>query len=76
MAHLSPVDRLIAESERLRDELLKTATRLETFSEELMAEVRSLRVEAQDQLDTKDRLVVEGDEDVRGEGTQYGQGSD
>jgi len=69
MAHLSPVDRLIAESERLREELLKTATRLETFAEELMVEVRDLRTEARDQTD-----IIEGDHDVRGEGTGPGPG--
>lgn len=46
MARQSPVDRLLAESERLREELLRTAARLEGFSEELLAEVRQLRAEA------------------------------
>ncbi|AZM51752.1 hypothetical protein DMA15_03465 [Streptomyces sp. WAC 01529] len=39
-------DRLIAESERLRKELLRTAARLRNFSEELVTEVRLLRDEA------------------------------
>lgn len=46
MTRQSPVDRLLAESERLREELLRTAARLEGFSEELLAEVRQLRAEA------------------------------
>lgn len=46
MAQDSPVDRLLAESRRLREELLRTANRLEIFSEDLMTEVRALREEA------------------------------
>lgn len=63
MAHTSSVDRLIAESERLRAELLKTAARLETFAGELLVEVRDLRSEAKDQVE-----MIEGEHDVRGEG--------
>lgn len=39
----SRADRLIAESEKLREELLRTAARLMAFSEELTAEVQRLR---------------------------------
>ncbi|WP_157868848.1 hypothetical protein [Streptomyces atriruber] len=46
MTRQSPVDRLLAESERLREELLRTAARLEGFSAELLAEVRQLRAES------------------------------
>jgi hypothetical protein len=46
MAALSPVDRLLAESERLRLEMLRTAEQLKTFSEQLLIEVRALRTEA------------------------------
>jgi hypothetical protein len=46
MARSSPVDRLLAESERLREELLRTADRLEGFSTDLLAGVRLLQAEA------------------------------
>jgi hypothetical protein len=44
-------DRLIAESERLRQEMLHMATRLETFSELLDAAVVDLRSEATDKTE-------------------------
>ena len=43
---LSPVDRLLAESERLRKEMLRTADQLKKFSDDLLVEVRALRKEA------------------------------
>lgn len=46
MAALSPVDRLLAESERLRVEMLRTADQLKKFSDELLIEVRALRAES------------------------------
>lgn len=50
MAKPSPVDRLLDESKRLREELLRTANRLEGFSADLLTEVRLLRQEAAAQL--------------------------
>jgi hypothetical protein len=47
----SETDRLIAESERLRQEMLHMATRLETFSELLDAAVVDLRSEATDKTE-------------------------
>lgn len=46
MATLSPVDRLVQESERLRKEMLRTADQLKKFSDDLLVEVRALRAEA------------------------------
>lgn len=46
MAKPSPVDRLLAESERLREELRRTIDGLREFSTELLAESRLLRHEA------------------------------
>jgi hypothetical protein len=46
MAGESRVDRLLADSEKLREDLLKMAARLMTFSEKLTAETQALRVEA------------------------------
>lgn len=46
MAGESRVDRLLADSEKLREDLLRMAARLMTFSEQLTAETRALRVEA------------------------------
>lgn len=43
MTQESRADRLIAESERLREELLRTAAKLAAFSGELAAEVSILR---------------------------------
>jgi hypothetical protein len=47
-------DRLIAESERLRKELLKTAVSLEFFSQQLLEEVRALREAAWPDLERND----------------------
>lgn len=46
MAGESRVDRLLADSEKLREDLLRMAARLMTFSEKLTAETQALRVEA------------------------------
>lgn len=54
----STVDRLVTESEQLRQQLLKTAARLTVFADALLDEVRTLRTETPD---------PEGDEGGRGE---------
>ena len=46
MAGESRVDRLLAESEKLREDLMRMASRLLTFSENLTQETQALRVEA------------------------------
>jgi hypothetical protein len=46
MAGESRVDRLLADSEKLREDLLRMAARLMTFSENLTAETQALRIEA------------------------------
>jgi hypothetical protein len=53
---LSPVDRLLAESERLRVEMLRTADQLKKFSDELLVEVRALRAEAGPPIERGDDL--------------------
>lgn len=42
------VEALVTESQRLRDELMKTAAKLESFSDQLMIEVAQLREAAGD----------------------------
>jgi len=43
------VDRLVAEAQRLKEELLRTAAKLEAFSDQLLIEVGQLRDAAKDQ---------------------------
>ena len=52
MTEGSRTDRLIAESKRLREELLRTATRLMAFAEELTEEARTLREAGEDDAGT------------------------
>ena len=42
------VEELVTESQRLRDELMRTAAKLEAFSEQLLVEVHQLREAAGD----------------------------
>jgi len=58
MAKSSPVDQLLAESERLRAELRRTSDRLEDFTRELLNEVNRLRTE------TAVQPQDDGDEEV------------
>lgn len=48
------IDRIIEESQHLREELLRAASRLEAFADQLVTQVELLRGAAQDQEGVQD----------------------
>lgn len=69
MTATSSTDRLLAESERLRKEMIRTADRLKLFSDDLLLEARKLRAEAGPPIERGDHH----DDGTDSEGSEAGR---